>query len=94
MSGDPKQHYFSEGMTTNICAQLSRIRTLKVKLGGNYDLSKSQPAEIAEGTWCQLFTKGVQCKKKTTGSRYLWSLPIVIQAKSNGLKFLIGVAVI
>ena len=48
MSGDPQQHYFSEGMTANICAQLSRIRTLTVKLGGNYDFSKTQPAEIAE----------------------------------------------
>ncbi len=48
LSGDPEQHYFSEGMTTNICSQLSRIRSLKVKLGANFDLSKTPPAEIAD----------------------------------------------
>jgi len=48
MGGDPEQRYFSEGMTMNICAQLSRIRSLKVKLGANFDLSKTQTAKIAD----------------------------------------------
>jgi len=48
ISGDPQQQYFSEGMTTNICAQLSRIRSLKIKSGSNYNFSKNSPSQISE----------------------------------------------
>ncbi len=48
LSGDPMQQYFSEGMTTNICAQLSRIRSLQVKSGFNYEFGKTTLGQISE----------------------------------------------
>ena len=48
LSGDPAQQYFSEGMTTNICSQLSRIRSLQVKSGFNYEFGKTSLDQISE----------------------------------------------
>jgi len=47
LSNDPEQVYFSDGMTTNICSRLSRIRSLQVKSGFEYDLGKTNLADIA-----------------------------------------------
>jgi len=48
LSGDPAQQYFSEGMTTNICSQLSRIRSLRVKSGFNYEFGKTTLVQISD----------------------------------------------
>jgi len=48
LSGDPAQQYFSEGMTTNICSQLSRIRSLQVKSGFYYEFGKTTLDQISE----------------------------------------------
>ena len=48
LSGDPAQQYFSEGMTTNICSQLSRIRSLQVKSGFNYNFGRTSLDQISE----------------------------------------------
>ena len=47
LSNDPEQAYFSDGMATNICSRLSRIRSLQVKSGIEYDLSKTTLADVA-----------------------------------------------
>ena len=47
LSSDPAQAYFSDGMTTNICSRLSRIRSLQVKSGIEYDLSRTSLADVA-----------------------------------------------
>jgi TolB-like protein/Tfp pilus assembly protein PilF len=47
LSNDPGQRYFSDGMTTNICSRLSRIRSLKVKSAVGYDPAKSSLSEIS-----------------------------------------------
>ncbi len=48
LSDDPGQQYFADGMTTIICGHLSRIRSLKVKSGFNYDMSKTSPSQISQ----------------------------------------------
>lgn len=48
LSNDSDQAYFSDGMTMNICSRLARIRSLQVKSGIDYDLSKTTLAEIAK----------------------------------------------
>lgn len=47
LTNDPEQAYFSDGMTTNICSRLSRIRSLQVKSGIEYDLDKTTLADVA-----------------------------------------------
>jgi TolB-like protein/Tfp pilus assembly protein PilF len=47
LTSDPEQAYFSDGMATNICSRLSRIRSLQVKSGIGYDLAKTTLAEVA-----------------------------------------------
>jgi len=47
LTNDPEQTYFSDGMTTNICSRLSRIRSLQVKSGIEYDLDKTTLADVA-----------------------------------------------
>jgi TolB-like protein/Tfp pilus assembly protein PilF len=47
LSNDPEQAYFSDGMATNICSRLSRIRSLQVKSGVEYDLAKTTLADVA-----------------------------------------------
>ena len=47
LSNDPEQEYFSDGMATNICSRLSRIRSLQVKSGIEYDLAKTTLADVA-----------------------------------------------
>ena len=47
LSDDPDQAYFSDGMTANICSRLSRIRSIQVKSGVEYDLANTTMAEIA-----------------------------------------------
>ncbi|MDC1288161.1 winged helix-turn-helix domain-containing protein, partial [Gammaproteobacteria bacterium] len=47
LSNGPEQVYFSDGMATNICSRLSRIRSLQVKSGIGYDLAKTTLAEVA-----------------------------------------------
>jgi len=47
LTNDPEQAYFSDGMTTNICSRLSRIRSLQVKSGIEFDLAKTTLADIA-----------------------------------------------
>ncbi|MGB5706715.1 MAG: winged helix-turn-helix domain-containing protein [Arenicellales bacterium] len=47
LTNDPEQAYFSDGMTTNICSRLSRIRSLQVKSGIECDLDKTTLADIA-----------------------------------------------
>jgi len=46
LSNDPNQAYFADGMTTNICSRLSRIRSLQVKSGIEYDLTKTSLADV------------------------------------------------
>ncbi len=48
LSDDPRQQYFSEGMATNICTRLSRIRTLKVVSCVNLDLGDKTLTQIAK----------------------------------------------
>ena len=47
LSNDPEQEYFSDGMATNICSRLSRIRSLQVKSGILYDLAETSLADVA-----------------------------------------------
>jgi len=47
LSSDPKQQYFSEGMTTNICSRLSRVRSLLVKSGFNFDTNQTPLSQIS-----------------------------------------------
>jgi TolB-like protein/Tfp pilus assembly protein PilF len=47
LTNDPEQAYFSDGMTTNIRSRLSRIRSLQVKSGIEYDLGKTTVADVA-----------------------------------------------
>jgi TolB-like protein/Tfp pilus assembly protein PilF len=47
LSNDPEQLYFSDGMATNICSRLSRIQSLQVKSGIEYDLGKISLTDIA-----------------------------------------------
>ncbi len=47
LSNDPEQVYFSNGMATNICSRLSRIRSLQVKSGIEYDPGKISLTDIA-----------------------------------------------
>ena len=47
-SDDPKQQYFSEGMATNICSRLSRVRSLLVKSGYNFDSNKTPLSQISK----------------------------------------------
>ena len=47
LSNDPEQAYFSDGMATNICSRLSRIRSLQVKSGIEYELANSNLADVA-----------------------------------------------
>ena len=47
LSNDSSQQYFSDGMTTNICSRLSRIRSLKVKSAIEYDPAKKSILEIS-----------------------------------------------
>ncbi|MFC1560354.1 winged helix-turn-helix domain-containing tetratricopeptide repeat protein [Pseudomonadota bacterium] len=47
LSNDPEQTYFSDGMATNICSRLSRIRSLQVKSGIKYDLANTTLADVA-----------------------------------------------
>ena len=48
LSDDPDQQYFADGMSTIICGHLSRIRSLLVKSGFNYDISKTSPSQISQ----------------------------------------------
>jgi len=48
LSNDPKQQYFSEGMATNICSRLSRVRSLLVKSGYNFDSNKTPLSQISQ----------------------------------------------
>jgi len=48
LSDDPKQHYFSDGMATNICSRLSRVRSLLVKSGYNFDSNKTPLSQISK----------------------------------------------
>jgi TolB-like protein/Flp pilus assembly protein TadD len=48
LSDDPQQQYFSEGMATNICTRLSRIRDLKVISCIKLDLSDKSLTQIAK----------------------------------------------
>lgn len=47
LTNDPEQAYFANGMTTNICSRLSRIRSLQVKSGIEYDLAETTLADVA-----------------------------------------------
>jgi DNA-binding winged helix-turn-helix (wHTH) protein len=47
LSNDPKQVYFSDGMATNICSRLTRIPSLEVKSGIEYDPGKIGLTDIA-----------------------------------------------
>jgi len=47
LSNDPEQVYFSDGMTANICSRLSRIQSLQVKSGIEYDPGKISLTDIA-----------------------------------------------
>jgi TolB-like protein len=47
LTNDPEQAYFSDGMTTNICSRLARIRSLQVKSGIEYDLAETTLADVA-----------------------------------------------
>ena len=47
LSNDPEQVYFSDGMATNICSRLSRIRSLQVKSGIEHDAGKISLTDIA-----------------------------------------------
>jgi TolB-like protein/Tfp pilus assembly protein PilF len=47
LSDDSGQAYFAYGMTANICSRLSRIRSLQVKSGIEYDLGKTSLADIS-----------------------------------------------
>jgi len=47
LSNNPEQTYFADGMTTNICSRLSRIRSLLVKSGIEYDLHDTSLSEVA-----------------------------------------------
>ena len=46
LSNDSAQAYFADGMATNICSRLSRIRSIQVKSGIEYDLSRKSLADI------------------------------------------------
>lgn len=48
LSNDPKQQYFSEGMATNVCSRLSRVRSLLVKSGYNFDSNKTPLSQISQ----------------------------------------------
>lgn len=48
LSNDPEQDYFAQGVATTICSCLARIRSLVVKSGKEYDLSETNPADVAE----------------------------------------------
>lgn len=47
LTNDPEQAYFSDGMATNICSRLSRIRSLQVKSCIEFDPAKTVLAEVA-----------------------------------------------
>lgn len=47
LSNNPEQTYFSDGMAVNVCSRLSRIRSLLVKSGIEYDLDDTTLAEVA-----------------------------------------------
>lgn len=47
LTNNSEQAYFSDGMTTNVCSRLSRIRSLQVKSGIEYDLDKTTLADVA-----------------------------------------------
>jgi len=48
LSSDPKQQYFSVGMSVNICSRLCRIRSLLVKSAVEYDPGNKSMSEIAQ----------------------------------------------
>ena len=47
LSNDPEQSYFCDGMTANILSRLSRIRSLQVKSGIEYDLGETTLIDVA-----------------------------------------------
>ena len=47
LSNNPEQAYFADGMVTNICSRLARVRSLVVKSGINFDPGDSTLVEIA-----------------------------------------------